>query len=312
MIANLQYEISSTDVLTSLGRTYYVATHNLGTTNLLITLVSPSGDVMNGNDMFSLTDNQVVVEIPSQSFSGKYKLYIYYNTGSTGNFTKKKLFEQSLIDYDDIADYGDYRIAVGKAGTPTKNVTIDDFKAGLADSQTLPYLSDDPNDWDFTLTERMAAQYKLNVYDKAITDSMYSGAYPVTGVIDSVSAFTKNSGNISGTVTFNNVISPAGVSMYFKVPLTATEGTSGEIAVGTFTITGNSHYVLATDFTPYAQAMIADTNGILKGIGAARISSSLSSNVFTCTFYLSASAVSGAREAYVSLNFPVYVDQINS
>lgn len=313
MISSLTYDITPASVIVENGRSYYTATHNLGTKNVLVSMTSPDGDLMNGSDMFTLTDNSVTVEIPSESFTGVYTLYIYYTSDESQSLSKKRLFEQSLIDYDEIGSYGDYRIALGKPGSLTKNMTVDDFKAALADSQSLPYLSDDPSDWSFTVLEQATAQTKLNTYSKGLVDNMYSSIYPVTGVIDNVSSFTKNGTNISGTPTFNNVISPVGVSIYMSVPLTATEGSSGEKAIGSFTITGLSHFSLASNFTPYTQALVFNSNDVLVGTAGIRLGSTISSNVFTVTVYMNAGATYGnARTLQFSVDFPIYVSQINN
>lgn len=313
MLNNLVYEITQGDVLESNDRYYFLAQHNLNNTNILVTLTAPNGDIMNGADMFTVTSNNVVCELPEKLFVGKYILTIYYSTDSTAQLTKKKLFEQGTISPDRIDDFSDYRLAIGKAGMPTQNITIDDFKNGLADSGSLPYLSDNPSNWNFTLMEQIAAQQKLNVYSKGLVDNMYSGTYPITGIIDSVSSFSKNTANISGTVVFNNMITIGGVSCYFKIPFTATEA-QGEVIVGTFTITMNSHYNGASSFTPFAQGMVFNSsNNVLLGCAGCRIASTYNNGVFTCTLYINGYGTSGnPRNVYLPIDFPIYVTSLNN
>lgn len=312
MLNNLVYEITQVDVLESNDRYYFLAQHNLNNTNILVTLTAPNGDIMNGADMFTVTSNNVVCELPEKSFVGKYILTIYYSTDSTAQLTKKKLFEQGTISPDRIDDYSDYRLAIGKSGMPTQNITIDDFKNGLADSGSLPYLSDNPSNWNFTTPELMAAQQKLNVYSKGVVDSMYDGTYPITGVIDSVSSFSKNTSTISGTVTFNNVITIGGVSCYFKIPLTSTEA-QGEILVGTFTIDMLPHFNASSSFSPYAQALVFNSSNVLLGSAGCRIVSTYSNGTFNCMLYLNGYGTSGtARTAHLSIDFPIYVTSTNN
>ncbi len=65
MISSLTYDITPASVIVVNGRSYYTATHNLGTKNVLVSMTSPDGDLMNGSDMFTLTNDSVTVELPS-------------------------------------------------------------------------------------------------------------------------------------------------------------------------------------------------------------------------------------------------------
>lgn len=309
MLNTLNYEIHSYDCQTVDGVTTYTANHGLGTKNILCTLIDPSGDVMNGSNMFTLTDNTVTVNIVSSSFNGSYKLSVYYEDGSN-NYNKKKLFEQALVPYNNLNQYGDYRVAIGKAESMTQNVTLNDFKNGMA-GQNLPYLSDNPTNWDFDLSEKLMAQYKLDVYNKSLVDNMYSSVYPVTGIIDSISSFTRNTTTLSTDPTLTTVIHPSGVHITMVITATAGEIIGSGINIGYFKINPLSMYNVDVN-TIYTSGLIVDGNSILQGTCVVELNAFVSSGSVTVPVLISTNAAYANKTIIFSVDIPLQVTSINS
>lgn len=310
MLKTLNYDINAYDCQTVDGITTYTANHGLGTKNILCTLIDPSGDVMNGSNMFTLTDNTVTVNIVSSSFNGTYKLSVYYEDGSN-SYNKKKLFEQALVSYDDLNQYGDYRVAIGKAESMTQNVTLTDFKNGMA-SQNLPYLSDNPSNWDLDLSEQLTAQNKLDVYSKTLVDNMYSSVYPVTGIIDSVSSFTRNTSNLSTDPTLTTVIHPSGVHITMVIAATAGELTGSGVNIGYFKINPLSTYNVDVNSDLYTSGLIVDGNNILQGTCIVDLNASVSSGSVTVPVLISTDNANYNKTITFSVDIPLQVTSINS
>lgn len=312
MLKTIVYEIHPYDCQQLAGQTVFIAVHNLGTQNILCTLSDPNGEVMNGSNMFTLTDDTVTVNIAEATFQGTYKFVIYYENGSS-QYSKKKLFEQPLISYSRINEFYDYRLAIGKKGAMTQNVTIEDFKNGLS-SSNLPYLSNNPVNWNFTLVEQLAAQQKLNVYSKALIDNMYSSAYPVTGVIDTISSFTRNTTNISTDPSFSNTVHPGGVHISMAITATASElNTSTGTNIGSFKITPLSVFDIDSNSGIYASGMVIDGNGVLRGICKVELNPFVNSdNDIVVPVLISTNSMSFAKTIYFSIDLPVMVTSINS
>lgn len=312
MLKSIVYEIHSYDCQQLAGQTVFTAVHNLGTQNILCTLSDPDGEVMNGGNMFTLTDDTVTVNIAEAAFQGTYKFVIYYENGSS-QYSKKKLFEQPLISYSRINEFYDYRLAIGKEGAMTQNVTIGDFKNGISSSD-LPYLSNNPADWNFTLTGQLAAQQKLDVYSKQLIDNMYSSAYPVTGVIDTISSFTRNTTGISTNPSFYNTVHPGGVHISMAVSATASElnAVTG-INIGSFKITPLPSFGIDSNSGIYASGIVIDSDGVLRGICKVELNPFVNSdNDIIVPVLISTNGMSFAKTIYFSIDLPVTVTSVNS
>lgn len=310
MLNTLNYEIHAYDCQTVDGITTYTANHGLGTKNILCTLIDPSGDIMNGSNMFTLTDNTVTVNIMSSAFNGSYKLSVYYEDGSN-NYNKKKLFEQALVPYDKLNQYGDYRLAIGKEESMTQNVTLNDFKNGMA-GQNLPYLSDDPTNWDFTLTEQLMAQYKLDVYNKGLVDNMYSSVYPVTGIINNITSFTRNTTSLSTDPVLTTVIHPSGVHITMVITATAGELTGSGVNIGYFKINPYSMYNVKVNNDLYTAGLIVDGNDILQGTCVVDLNAFVSSGSVTVPVLITTNNASYNKTITFSIDIPLQVTSINS
>lgn len=310
MLKTLNYDIHAYDCETLNGQTTYTANHGLGTTNILCTLVDPAGDILNGSNMFTLTDNSVTVNIVQPVFTGVYKLSIYYEDGSS-NYNKKKLFEQNLVSYDKLNQYSDWRVAIGKSEAMTQNVTLNDFKNGMA-GQNLPYLSNNPANWSFTLMEQLTAQSKLDVYSQSLVDNMYSSVYPVTGIIDNVSSFTRNTTNLSNDPSVTTAIHPSGVHLSMIVYATGAElSTSTPTNIGSFTIEPLSAYSIASDSNIFTCGILVDNNNIIQGMAKIELTTSVVSGDVKVNVAIGTIWASSAKTIYFSVDIPIEVTALN-
>lgn len=307
MIRSYEQKIYASDVLTdSTGRMYALVNNPSGTTNVVIGILDNLFDNYSTNNIYRVAGSMIELTMPSDNFVGFFTATVCYNDSSnSGQLRKKRLFEQTQLTPEELSEYDDYNIALGKEGYPTVNTSLDNLKSYLQSGGTYNYLSNNPLLWNFDATEKQTALAKLGTYSSTTVNSITSSLMPITGVIDSVSAFTKT--NISNTPTFNNVISTGGVSCYFTFTVGATEVAS-YTKVGSFTITANSAYDISTAQYIAGTGLIYNSNNILLGMPNFMIQTSASDNVISVNVYLADGVGgSGSHTINASVEIPVYV-----
>lgn len=202
---------------------YVVMYHNIGNQNYLVSVTDNDGNIRNTSNLFVKDDNQTLIKVPGQTI-GVWTCQVYYEDGSQQDLSKKRLFEQDLIPLEDIPDYLDFNVAMGRPNSPTVNMSLANLKSFCQSTlDTSIYLLKSNNLSD--LNSVANARQNLNVYDKAYIDSYITSFIPKNGYIDTISQFTA-----SGDTTYSPVVSSVkgthGVNVYLETRLTGTEGTT--------------------------------------------------------------------------------------
>lgn len=234
MIKSVNKTVDSSDVIVSVDGYYFDYNHNLGKTEYLTTVTDENNEVRNTSCLFQKYDNYVRVYFPNNTFEGQWTISIYYEDGSAAaNYPKKRLFEQTLVDENDIDRYADWRIALGCAGLPTWNMTLSLFKTycqSTLDSSLYLIKGNNLSDVDNVATARQ----NLNVYSKSEVNSLIGNLYSASGYVSTVSSFTPSSSTpLDNPVTFIPTIDFAGVQvqMSFNTALAPSNRTIGSVVL---------------------------------------------------------------------------------
>ena len=221
MIKIKKQRFNGSDVMSESGEYYYIFRHLLNTTNYLVSIVDNEGNIRNTGNIFTKTETDVKITVPNDSI-GTWEVSVYYEDNSQQDLTKKRLFEQDLIPLDDIPNYLDYNVAVGRPLSSTVNMKLTDLKSFCQSSlDSSIYLLRHNNLSD--LRSVSDARQNLNVYDKQYVDAYLENFIPRSGFISSVSPFTP-SGSTQNTPVVSTVKNANGINAYVDVNLINGEG----------------------------------------------------------------------------------------
>ena len=221
MIKIKKQRFNGSDVMSEVGEYYYIFRHLLNTTNYLVSIVDNEGNIRNTGNIFTKTEMDVKITVPNNSI-GTWEVSVYYEDNSQQDLTKKRLFEQDLIPLNDIPNYLDYNVAMGRPSSSTVNMKLADLKSfcqSALDSSI--YLLKGNNLSDLQSTQE--ARQSLNVYDKQYVDAYIENFIPRSGFISSVSSFTPE-GSTWNTPVVSTVRNTNGINVYVDVKLINGEG----------------------------------------------------------------------------------------
>ena len=221
MIKIKKQRFNGSDVMSEVGEYYYIFRHLLNTTNYLVSIVDNEGNIRNTGNIFTKTEMDVKITVPNNSI-GTWEVSVYYEDNSQQDLTKKRLFEQDLIPLNDIPNYLDYNVAMGRPSSSTVNMKLADLKSfcqSALDSST--YLLKGNNLSDLQSTQE--ARQSLNVYDKQYVDAYIENFIPRSGFISSVSSFTPE-GLTQNTPVVSTVRNTNGINVYIDAKLINGEG----------------------------------------------------------------------------------------
>ena len=221
MIKIKKQRFNGSDVMSETGEYYYIFRHLLNTTNYLVSIVDNEGNIRNTGNIFTKTETDVKITVPNDSI-GTWEVSVYYEDNSQQDLTKKRLFEQDLIPLDDISNYLDYNVAVGRPSSSTVNMKLADLKSFCQSSlDSSIYLLRGNNLSD--LRSVSDARQNLNVYDKQYVDAYLENFIPRSGFISSVSPFTPE-GSTHNAPVVSTVKNANGINAYVDVKLINGEG----------------------------------------------------------------------------------------
>ena len=223
MIKIKKQRFNGSDVMSGVGEYYYIFRHLLNTTNYLVSIVDNEGNIRNTGNIFTKTETDVKITVPNNSI-GTWEVSVYYEDNSQQDLTKKRLFEQDLIPLDDIPNYLDYNVAMGRPSSSTVNMKLADLKSFCQNSlDSSIYLLKSRNLDDLPLDRRSDARQSLNVYDKEYVDAYLENFIPRSGFISSVSSFTPE-GSTWLTPVVSTVRNANGINVYLEANLINGEG----------------------------------------------------------------------------------------
>ena len=221
MIKIKKQRFNGSDVMSEVGEYYYIFRHLLNTTNYLVSIVDNEGNIRNTGNIFTKTEMDVKITVPNNSI-GTWEVSVYYEDNSQQDLTKKRLFEQDLIPLNDIPNYLDYNVAMGRPSSSTVNMKLADLKSFCQNSlDSSIYLLKGNNLSDLQSTQE--ARQSLNVYDKQYVDAYIENFIPRSGFISSVSSFTPE-GSTWNTPVVSTVRNTNGINVYVDVKLINGEG----------------------------------------------------------------------------------------
>ena len=221
MIKIKKQRFNGSDVMSEAGEYYYIFRHLLNTTNYLVSIVDNEGNIRNTGNIFTKTEMDVKITVPNDSI-GTWEVSVYYEDNSQQDLTKKRLFEQDLIPRNDISNYLDYNVAVGRPSSSTVNMKLADLKSfcqSTLDSSIYLLRRNNLSD----LLSVSNARQNLNVYDKQYVDAYLENFIPRSGFISSVSPFTP-SGSTHNAPVVSTVKNANGINVYVEANLINGEG----------------------------------------------------------------------------------------
>lgn len=261
MIKIKKQRFNGSDVMVGEGEYYYIFRHLLNTTNYLVSIVDDEGNIRNTGNIFTKTETDVKITLPNNSI-GTWEVSVYYEDNSQQDLTKKRLFEQDLIPLNDIPNYLDYNVAVGRPSSSTVNMKLADLKSFCQSSlDSSIYLLRGNNLSD--LLSVSDARQNLNVYDKQYVDAYLENFIPRSGFISSVSPFTP-SGSTWLTPVVSTVKNANGINAYVDVKLINGEGgTTQGINLGYLDVMPIAGATLAATVTSAVMFTWFVTNNVL-------------------------------------------------
>lgn len=221
MIKIKKQRFNGSDVMREAGEYYYIFRHLLNTTNYLVSIVDEESNIRNTGNIFTKTETEVKITVPNNSI-GTWEVSVYYEDNSQQDLTKKRLFEQDLIPLEDIPNYLDYNVAMGRPSSSTANMKLSSLKyycQSTLDSSIYLLRRNNLSD----LLSVSDARQHLNVYDKEYVDGYLENFIPRSGFISSVSSFIP-SGMTHNPPVVSTVKNANGVNVYVDVKLNPGEG----------------------------------------------------------------------------------------
>lgn len=261
MIKIKKQRFNGSDVMSEAGEYYYIFRHLLNTTNYLVSIVDNEGNIRNTGNIFTKTETDVKITVPNNSI-GTWEVSVYYEDNSQQDLTKKRLFEQDIIPRNDIPNYLDYNVAVGKPYSSAVNIKLADLKSFCQSSlDSSIYLLRGNNLSD--LRSVSDARQNLNVYDKQYVDEYLENFIPRSGFISSVSPFTPE-GSTHNVPVVSTVKNANGINAYVDVKLINGEGdTTQGINLGYLDVMPISGATLAATVTSAVMFTYFTTTNVL-------------------------------------------------
>ena len=298
------------------GQYYFIMPHNLGTQNYLVSVTDNEGNIRNTSNLFVKDNNQLLVNVPGFNI-GIWTCQVYYEDGSQQDLSKKRLFEQDLIPLEELHNYLNYNVAIGRPNSSTVNMSLANLKSFCQSTlDTSIYLLRSNNLSD--LTSIASARQNLDVYDKSYIDNYIRSFIPKNGYIDTVSSFA-----VAGETTYAPVVSTVrgtyGVNVYLDARLTGSEGTTvAGITLGYVNVTPVSgttftaNTITSVLFTWFSTAPVMTTAQIFTQ-GELRVTpSALSGGAIRLTFTAFINRPSG-QNADANCNASIFIPlQINN
>ena len=221
MIKIKKQRFNGSDVMSEAGEYYYIFRHLLNTTNYLVSIVDNESNIRNTGNIFTKTEIDVKITVPNDSI-GAWEVSVYYEDNSQQDLTKKRLFEQDLIPLNDIPNYLDYNVAVGRPYSSAANMKLADLKSFCQISlDSSIYLLRGNNLSD--LLSVSDARQNLNVYDRQYVNEYLENFIPRSGFISSIESFTP-SGLTQNPPVVSTVKNANGVNVYVDAKLNPGEG----------------------------------------------------------------------------------------
>ena len=289
MIKIKKQRFNGSDVISEVGEYYYIFRHLLNTTNYLVSIVDNEGNIRNTGNIFTKTEMDVKITVPNNSI-GTWEVSVYYEDNSQQDLTKKRLFEQDLIPLNDIPNYLDYNVAVGRPSSSTVNMKLADLKSfcqSALDSSI--YLLKGRNLGD--LQSPQEARQNLNVYGKEYVDAYIENFIPRSGFISSISPFATE-GLTQNTPVVSTVKNTNGINVYLDVKLINGEGdTTQGINLGCLDVMPIAGATLAATvtsavmFTWFTTTNVLTSNQIYTNGQIKAIASGISGGGLRFTFY---------------------------
>ena len=315
MIKIKKQRFNGSDVMSEVGEYYYIFRHLLNTTNYLVSIVDNEGNIRNTGNIFTKTEMDVKITVPNNSI-GTWEVSVYYEDNSQQDLTKKRLFEQDLIPLNDIPNYLDYNVAVGRPSSSTVNMKLADLKSfcqSVLDSST--YLLKGRNLGD--LQSPQEARQNLNVYGKEYVDAYIENFIPRSGFISSISPFATE-GLTQNTPVVSTVKNTNGINVYLDVKLINGEGdTTQGINLGYLDVMPIAGATLAATvtsavmFTWFVTTNVLTTNQIYTN-GQMRVTvSGISGGGLRFTFYAYVQRPSGqtnTANCQASIFIPIQIN----
>ena len=289
MIKIKKQRFNGSDVMREVGEYYYIFRHLLNTTNYLVSIVDNEGNIRNTGNIFTKTEMDVKITVPNNSI-GTWEVSVYYEDNSQQDLTKKRLFEQDLIPLNDIPNYLDYNVAMGRPSSSTVNMKLADLKSfcqSALDSST--YLLKGRNLGD--LQSPQEARQNLNVYGKEYVDAYIENFIPRSGFISSISPFATE-GLTQNTPVVSTVKNTNGINVYLDAKLINGEGdTTQGINLGYLDVMPIAGATLAATvtsavmFTWFTTTNVLTSNQIYTNGQIKAIASGISGGGLRFTFY---------------------------
>ena len=261
MIKIKKQRFNGSDVMSEAGEYYYIFRHLLNTTNYLVSIVDNEGNIRNTGNIFTKTETEVKITVPNNSI-GTWEVSVYYEDNSQQDLTKKRLFEQDIIPLNDIPNYLDYNVAVGRPYSSAVNMKLADLKSfcqSALDSSTYLLRGNNLSD----LLSVSDARQNLNVYDKQYVDAYLENFIPRSGFISSVSSFTPERSTWN-TPVVSTVRCANGINVYLEVKLINGEGdTTQGINLGYMDVMPTTGATLAATVTSAVMFTYFTTTNVL-------------------------------------------------
>ena len=261
MIKIKKQRFNGSDVMSETGEYYYIFRHLLNTTNYLVSIVDDESNIRNTGNIFTKTETDVKITVPNNSI-GTWEVSVYYEDNSQQDLTKKRLFEQDIIPLNDIPNYLDYNVAVGRPYSSAVNMKLADLKSFCQNSlDSSIYLLRGNNLSD--LLSVSDARQSLNVYGKEYVDAYLENFIPRSGFISSVSTFTPE-GSTWLTPVVSTVRSANGINVYLEAKLINGEGdTTQGINLGYLDVMPTTGATLAATVTSAVMFTYFTTTNVL-------------------------------------------------
>ena len=317
MIKIKKQRFNGSDVMSEAGEYYYIFRHLLNTTNYLVSIVDDESNIRNTGNIFTKTETDVKITVPNNSI-GTWEVSVYYEDNSQQDLTKKRLFEQDLIPLDDIPNYLDYNVAVGRPSSSTVNMKLADLKSFCQNSlDSSIYLLKSRNLDDLPPDQRSAARQNLNVYGKEYVDAYLENFIPRSGFISSVSSFTPE-GSTWNTPVVSTVRCANGINVYLEAKLINGEGdTTQGINLGYLDVMPTTGATLAATvtsavmFTYFVTANVLTSGGNYTNGQIKAIVSGISGGGLRFTFYAYVQRPSGqtnTANCQASIFIPIQIN----
>ena len=163
------YDITNDDVQKTgeYGEYYILITHNLDSLHPIVEWYDENSNIRSHTGNIRVIDQNSLVVYCGGEITGTHKVNILVDKS---NMLKgRRLFDQPLTEPNMLDNT--YRIAIGRPGMETRNMTIGDFSSGVAQTIGSGFLMRDNNLSDLASVE--SARTNLNVYSKGEADTKF-------------------------------------------------------------------------------------------------------------------------------------------